>query len=292
MPQRPRILVVYKKSAFQLYTERKEPKVRALIARGARHAQVLEKSHTHHNAALETVVAACRATGADVRRIYRAHLRDTTQADLVVTVGGDGTVLDASHRVLHTTVLGVNSNPTRSVGYLTAATAATFGDILEGVLSGTITPLRLLRLAVHINGELLPTPVVNDVLFCHANPAATSRYMLHAARSREEQKSSGLWIAAPAGSTAAVLSAGGTRDAMEARRFQYRVREPYAPPGQVVRLVGGFVPQRGRLSITSHLRDAAVFLDGAHLKHAVGMGDEVTITSHPAVLRLVRPRRD
>ena len=36
VPQRPRILVVYKKSAFQLYTERKEPKVRALIARGAR----------------------------------------------------------------------------------------------------------------------------------------------------------------------------------------------------------------------------------------------------------------
>ncbi|MBI5497666.1 MAG: NAD(+)/NADH kinase [Deltaproteobacteria bacterium] len=292
MARRRTILVVYKKSAFQLYAlERKEPKVRALMRRGSVQTRIMAQSHLEHAASLQAVLGACRATGADVREVYRAHLRSTSHADLVVTVGGDGTLLDASHRVARTPLLGVNSNPTRSVGFLTGATAATFADVLEGVLARTLRPLRLLRLDVAINGRSLGVPVLNDVLFCHVNPAATSRYTLQLGRAREEQKSSGAWVATAAGSTAAVLSAGGQRDDMEARRFQYRVREPYAPPGTVVHHVGGFVGSHGLLRFISGMREGAVFVDGSHLRFPVGMGDVLTLSARAPALYLVRPGR-
>ena len=264
--------------------------MRALIRRHAPHTTIMAQSHDAHTEALERVVTACRSLGADVKRIYRAHLRSTEHADLVVTVGGDGTVLDASHRILDVPVLGVNSNPARSVGFLTGAHAGNVGDVLEGIFSRQITPLRLMRLQVWVGGKKVGVPVLNDVLFCHCNPAATSRYTLKLGRVKEEQKSSGIWVATPTGSTAAIMSAGGARDDMTARRFQYRVREPYAPPGKVVTQVGGFLERTRRLVVSCQMRDAAVFLDGSHVKFPVGMGDVVEVSAHPSVLRLFRPR--
>ena len=72
---------------------------------------------------------------------------------------------------------------------------------------------------VELNGESLHDRVLNEALFCHASPAATSRYILRVARADgaepdvladEEQKSSGLWVGPAAGSTAAQRSAGGS----------------------------------------------------------------------------------
>lgn len=286
----PRILIVYKKSAYQLYAlERRGRRVRALLRAHAESMRVMQQAHEAHLASLEAVEKAARATGAMVRMVYRANLRTPCNADVLVTVGGDGTLLDASHRVVNTPLLGVNSNPARSVGYLTAATAGTFAHVLDQVLRGRLKPRLLMRLAVRLNDRPLGPPVLNDVLFCHANPAATSRYALHLEGTAEEQKSSGVWIATPAGSTAAILSAGGQQESLRKRRFQFLVREPYAPPGHALRLVHGFVPAHGSLSITNYVRQGALFLDGAHLRFKVAMGDVISITAHPDPLSIYRP---
>lgn len=289
MRSKPRILVVYKKSAYQLYAvDRPVRRVKALLKADAPPTRVMVEAHEAHIASLAAVLAAARAAGADVRQVYRAHLNPRARADIVVTVGGDGTLLDASHRVADTPMLGVNSNPARSVGYLTAATAETFPDVLDRVLRGRLQPRSLLRLAVAINGRPIGPPVLNDVLFCHANPAATSRYILHAHGRSEEQKSSGLWVATPAGSTAAILSAGGQAESLRRQRFQFRVREPYAPPGTAVQLVHGFIAAGATLEIDNSMRQGAVFLDGAHVRFSVAMGDRVAIGIHPRPLRVFR----
>ncbi|MEW5854152.1 MAG: NAD(+)/NADH kinase [Myxococcota bacterium] len=292
MKRRPRILVVFKKSAYQVYAlEKREKKVRSLIRRHAASMEKLTQAHQAHNEALDAVANAAEAAGAEVRLVYRAHLRKTTNVDLVVTVGGDGTLLDASHRVDGVPLLGVNSNPASSVGFLTGATKDTFPLVLDQVLRGRLEPLTLLRLDVLLNERSLGTPVLNDVLICHSNPAATSRYALRNGHRSEEQKSSGIWVATPAGSTAAILSAGGQQDELTAQRFQYRVREPYAPPGVKLDLVHGFVTPPAELVVESYMRQGAVFLDGSHIRYAMGMGDEVIVKAHESPLHLYRPAR-
>ena len=69
--------------------------------------------------------------------------------------------------------------------------------------------VHLSRMSVIRNGAPVSTRVLNDALFCHRSPAATTRYILKLGKLVEEQKSSGFWIGPAAGSTAAQRSAGG-----------------------------------------------------------------------------------
>jgi NAD+ kinase len=130
---------------------------------------------------------------------------------------------------------------------------------------------------VELNGKLLHARVLNEALFCHASPAATSRYILELRAGEEEQRSSGIWIGPAAGSTAAQKSAGGKVLPLESERLQYVVREPYTPAGGSFRFARGLVDAGDQLILRSKMREAKVFLDGHRIFHSVTVGDVLTM---------------
>jgi NAD+ kinase len=139
------------------------------------------------------------------------------------------------------------------------------------------------------NGEVLERRVLNEVLFCHANPAATSRYLLRLEDGRtveEDQRSSGVWVGPAAGSTAAQRSAGGRVLPLRSRRLQFVVREPYRPSGAPLLLPKGLVPAEGALVIRNKMQNAQIFVDGHQRAHACALGDvlEMRISSEPLVV--------
>src|SRR5205807_2057876 len=88
--------------------------------------------------------------------------------DLVVTVGGDGTLLSVSHQVgPGVPVLGVNSAPDHSVGFFCAAKKGTIHKTLRAALDGTLKKVELTRMRVDVNGERIHGRVLNEELFCH-----------------------------------------------------------------------------------------------------------------------------
>ena len=93
----------------------------------------------------------------------------------MISVGGDGTLLTASHWVTGAALLGVNSAPRSSVGYLTLTRRANLARDLARIARGTLLPQPVARIEVEIDGRRLP-PALNDVLIAHEQPAATSRY--------------------------------------------------------------------------------------------------------------------
>jgi NAD+ kinase len=209
--------------------------------------------------------------------------------DLLVSVGGDGTLLEASHAVRDgTIVLGVNSAPAFSVGFLTGCRAPTFASTIEALSMGTLKPQEVQRLQVKIGRRLTREPVLNDVLFTADNPAVTTRYRLVTPEGEELQRSSGVWISTPAGSTAALRSAGGPTLSLTAKQLAFVVREPYAPPGTGVLLTSGVLERRETLVIECRTENASVFLDGHHRRYSVPFGDSVSFSLHPIPLRLVR----
>jgi NAD+ kinase len=135
---------------------------------------------------------------------------------------------------------------------------------------------------VELNGRVLHDRVLNEALFCHECPAATSRYFLRVLGDRdrtlagEEQKSSGVWVGPAAGSTAAQKSAGGRVLGLGARKLQFVVREPYQGGG-ALSMTLGFVEEGQALSIKSKMRHARIFLDGDHIMHEVTIGDVVAM---------------
>jgi NAD+ kinase len=73
---------------------------------------------------------------------------------------------------------------------------------------------------------------------------------------------------------------------LHSRKRQYLVREPYAGNGQRYRLLKGLISPETPIDVTSRMRCGCVFLDGPHLRYALGLGDKLSVTLAPTPLRL------
>lgn len=285
LPPSPRVALLVKRSLYTIFVEEKrDERMQELLLRGDATVARLEEAHAAHQRAADEVRAALASIDARVTELDRFPEEGVTlEADLVVSVGGDGTLLRASHAAGPTPVLGVNSAPDHSVGFFCAARGATLADALRRAQAGRIARATLTRMEVTIGERVVSSRVLNDALFCHASPAATSRYIIElAARGEdgfpgetisEEQKSSGFWIGPAAGSTAAQCSAGGKVLPLESEALQLVVREPYTPKGERYRLRHTLVRPGEELVVRSKIRDATLFVDGPDEVHRAGYGD-------------------
>lgn len=277
--RKPRIAVVVKRTTYRKFVlDQHDPLIARLLRKGDPTVKRLKQSHEDHESTLREVEEALAKL--DVEVVFRGgpRARVPPRTDLVVTVGGDGTLLSASHLIGRgVPLLGINSAPGHSVGFFCGATKGNVAPTLERAIAGELRATELTRMRVDLNGKLLHSRVLNEALFCHASPAATSRYILQLPAGEEEQRSSGLWIGPAAGSTAAQKSAGGKVLPLSSDKIQYVVREPYTPAGGHFRFARGLVDAEDQIVLRSKMREARVFLDGHRIAHAVTLGDVLTM---------------
>ncbi len=276
-PTKPRVIVVAKRSSMaRLEDGEVDQRARLLLKNGDATVKKWRPAHEDHVRTLERVEAALSRLGAEVLILHGSHaLFDTRGAELVVSVGGDGTLLAASHCVSGVPILGVNSAPRYSVGFFCGAKGQALERMLAQAMEGKLGAVQLSRMAVRINGQLRSERVLNEALFCHAEPAATSNYILQLARKKEEQRSSGFWVGTAAGSTGALRSAGGRIMPFSSRQLQMVVREPYLGGGKRYQLTKELVSATGSVRAHSKMHQARVYLDGPYRALPVRLGDEV-----------------
>lgn len=143
-----------------------------------------------------------------------AHLTDDVggRDDLVVTIGGDGTLLRAAaHCPPNVPLLGVNMG---NLGYLTGSRARTVDSALAHVnraMHGEVRPQERMRLRATVSMGLRVEHhvVLNDVVLDAARTSLVTFRVFADEREVTEYRSDGLIIATPTGSTAYNLSAGG-----------------------------------------------------------------------------------
>jgi NAD+ kinase len=290
-PGTARVDVVLKRSSWRKWVEQeRDPRIAELIAAGDETVRHMHASHTDHLETIEEVRTALADLGLKARWSDGPYeFRVAEGAEVVLIVGGDGTLLGASHGVgSDVPVLGVNSSPEYSVGFFCGAKKGQVKESLIAALEGKLRRSDLTRMRVELNGQLLHNRVLNEALFCHTSPAATSRYILRVVGAddrivaEEEHKSSGVWVGPAAGSTGAQRSAGGKMLPLTSSDLQYVVREPYRP--QRLGLVLGLIGEGQSLAIKSGMRRSSVFLDGDQLVHGVSIGDVVTMRRSPEPL--------
>ncbi len=286
----PRVVLVAKRSSYARFVEEeRDPRARELLARRDPSVARWRASHREHARTLAATERALQRLGARVLKVQRAHAAfDTADARLVVVVGGDGTLLAASHQVgASVPVLGVNSSPSTSVGFFSSTDWRGVAAALEEALYGRPKALVLQRMAVSVNGRTRWRRVLNEALFCHASPAATSRYILRYGEQSEEQRSSGLFVGPAAGSTAAQRSAGGRVLPLTSARLQLVVREPYTPDGQRYALRRLEVLPGTSLSVINKMQEGRLFLDGPIATAPVNLGDHITFHLSPEPLTVL-----
>lgn len=283
-----KVLIVYKRSAYEIYFLTREStmfgKQKAILQKELAR---FTATHKNHYATLQVIKETLRKYKVDYKIVGRGERIAHADFDLIITVGGDGTFLEVARRVTRQLILGVNSDPLRSVGRFCCANKDNFASIFPGVFRKKAKVTILSRLLVRKTGFKKIYHALNDVLIAHKNPAAMSRYYLTVGGVTEEQRSSGLWVATAAGSTGAVHSAGGKVLPPTRSEFQYKPRELYRGINQRYNLSGGIVAVPKHVKVESLMRNGTVFIDGAHLQIPLSYGETLTVSHSPEPLRIV-----
>jgi NAD+ kinase len=274
-----RVLIVYKKSFLESHAG--DRKGLALLDPADRDR--LLRADVENRRSLGDVTAHLARRGIEFDAVFRGSIAARRRYDLVISLGGDGTFFAAARYIKDTPILGINSDPANSLGLWTCADRTNFRESLEQAMAGAVKPTRIHRMAIAINGRPVREQAFNDVLIAHRNPAAMTRYRLTVGAAQEDQRSSGVWVATAAGSTAGIRSAGGRRMPISSKQLQYLVREPYTWLQRRYRLPRGHTP---RLALQTLTVDLGLWIDGSRVRYDLGLGDRVELLSGPPLLVL------
>lgn len=239
-----------------------------------------------HARALKKICSELSARSITYRIVGRESFKAPGKAQLILPLGGDGTFLAASHVAGDVPLLGVNPDSKASVGFFCITETAGFGRILKQVHAAKKKPTEIPLIEIHLGRKTLPVLALNDILFAGHSPAETARYFLTVSGRMEYQRSSGVWIAAGPGSTAAISSAGGKALPITSRKLQYFVREACPMPGVQYKHLKGCLPTGKSISIASAMEDSAVYIDGPSHAYPVPKGTSITCRVSPRTLKV------
>ena len=207
-----------------------------------------------------------------------------SKVDLIIVFGGDGTLLNSARKYLKNNIpiLGINMG---NVGFLTDVKTEDFESIIQDILNGKFEiEERNLVSASFLNETVYG---LNEIVIHSGAYTQLMRYRLSVNdKVVYEQRSDGLIIATPTGSTAYALSAGGPiihpsldvwtilpmlPQSISSRPFVISSKEKV-----VIKLLKG------------PLEDAKICADG-HDDIAVPYDEDIAITKMNNTLRLVHP---
>jgi len=282
------ILLLYKNSTYAGYflsDRRRLAQLESLL--DTEQIKRFRRTHENHFLSLSYVESVLKKRGLRFSKACRGSSLDYSRYDLIITVGGDGTFLEAARQVKEQIVWGVNSDPVWSVGRFCSGNPQNFEFLLDKILTGKAKVTKLNRLSLSFSDDTQSMNVLNDILICHHNPAAMSRYFLTVGRVKEEQRSSGVWIATAAGSSGGIHSAGGKVLFQEEKKFQYKPRELYYGKNARYHLKGGVVKPAQKITLTSLMLEGVVFVDGSHVCLPFSFGARIIINRSPNPLRVI-----
>lgn len=193
------VLLACKRTAWEHFGDGTENARRAL---GLEDMAIIEESHRNHYATLNHIKAILDATKISYRQIYPygASREAFQNCDLVISVGGDGTLLHAASNIYDSTPLLPVKSDKQSYGALcTIHNCTYFAEILHKILHDDIHVEKWTR----VNGQWGSTRDValNEILVGPLYRSQQARYQLCIGSECEEQIGGGVIITTGAGST-------------------------------------------------------------------------------------------
>ena len=208
------------------------------------------------------------------------------EAELVLVLGGDGTLLSAAHtpQIENVPILAINIG---HLGFLTDASLDELKPTLKATLRGNYRIEHRMMLEVVVNSQN-PQPfqafALNDVVIRHytrlieLNVYVDSELFI-------PYNADGLIIATPSGSTAYSLSCGGT---IVAPQLEAILLTPIAPHSLTVRpfIANGDAEIKVEMHSTYERLD--LFIDGQRETHTLARDAEITVRKAKRTIQLIR----
>ncbi len=280
-----RIVVVTKRTQLHDLLERfvTEAQARFYIEHMGLSFTDYEEAHASYLAALDALMAVLPATP---RRIIADRtllpMFSFEERDLVVSLGGNGLVVNVAKYLDGQPIVGVSPDPKRHDSILLPFRVDDLKQRLPSILEGhmMLRPVTMAEACLNDGQRLL---AFND-LFVGRRDHASARYGIEFQGRREEQSSSGIIVSTGAGSTGWLKSvvAGSlevvrstcqgvkglpetlsTRFDWSADWLRFAVREPFTSSKTGAGIVFGTIEDGGRLRVISRMPEGGViFSDG------------------------------
>lgn len=209
-------------------------------------------------------------------------------ADLVLVLGGDGTLLSAAHMtsIENVPILAINIG---HLGFLTDASIYELIPTLKATLRGEyrIEHRMMLQVSVNSNGtQTFHAYALNDVVIRHY----TRLIELDAYVDGEffiPYNADGLIIATPSGSTGYSLSEGGT---IVAPQLEAILITPIAPHSLTVRPFIAHGDAEIKVEMHSTYESLDLFIDGQRETHTLTREADIVVTKADRTIQLIRSR--
>lgn len=212
---------------------------------------------------------------------------DVIHADLIITLGGDGTFVKAANLAEDAEILGVNASPETSEGALTSLLYADLMQFLPDLAQKNYTWYYRQRATITRNGLVLEEHALNEVYIGTLSQFHSSRYTLTFKGHTEEHRSSGVIVSTGTGSPAWFLSAGGHIFHPSEEKLSFIIREPYF--GKRVfkpTLLKGDITKHESLRIEAR-RDSGGIISINDAIYPFNAGDVVEISLSPKPLKCI-----
>ena len=204
-------------------------------------------------------------------------------ADAIIALGGDGTILRAFRSCPGKPVAGFNIG---SLGYLSCVERKHFDDALKMLSQGQFRISSRTMLAVSMTGSERGFAAVNDVVLTRELSGHAGAFDLTVnSRPAARYVADGLVFATPTGSTAYSLAAGGPVVMPDSRSFVITPMNPHALGVRPI-VVNDSVTMRATVSGKSHVSKTGVYVDGENAM-MLGEGESVDIEKSPKTASLI-----
>lgn len=230
--------------------------------------------------------------GIKVKYSWKNNLErsDLEGFDLVISIGGDGTALSASHYLLYRPLLAVNSSPRRSEGALTTVDIKDLDKKLRQIKRGKYKTEKLERIEVSIDGKEQVPLALNEVFIANEKAYLMSKYKVRfrskKKRVEEEQRSSGVIFSTGTGSTAWFKSAGGKPFSPQSKFIRMIVREPFIRRLRKFSLVESVIKEKDSIEVIL-MTNAVLVIDSIReFKLKEGSKIKIRISKWP-LLRII-----
>lgn len=177
--------------------------------------------------------------------------------DLVVALGGDGTILWTARYAKEKPIFGINAG---YLGFLTACTLSSCDLGLERIIQDDYILEQCMRLKVTLDGKELPTALNEAYTTNELNAKICTLNIAVDGYNLGSHRLDGLLVSTPVGSTAYALSAGGSIIEPKIKAMQI------VPVNSVMRRIRPFVvPGESKITITkpkNSEKSIVVVIDG------------------------------
>lgn len=171
----------------------------------------IHNDHQRHYNAYDLLIDNLEKNNLEFDSIKDKQIQETDfeKYKIIITLGGDGTFINSCAKVKFQKIIGINSEPKKSIGGLAKFVPSDIITLCSKIGKNELEIDRWDRLCAKINGQELPFWAINEILISKPSIYQTSKLQIKVGNTSGFCYGNGIIVATQRGSTAFYHSAAG-----------------------------------------------------------------------------------